>query len=243
MYVYLVVFAVLFYFVLIKCIFDRHRHALIKSLKRTTNVSSETETDGADVRALVVTAHPDDECMFFAPTIIRLNELNASVHLLCLSEGNYYNRGAQRREELFSSSAVLGIPASRVTIIDHKKLPDDPKAEWSVSLVSSAVLKHITAHAINMVVTFDGRGVSGHANHVAIYKAVRVCAALPGDSWPSKEVHLLPRPSLQLVSTITSPLCCWFKGLQASQSCHAASSHSASVVSVPLHHPLKVHVH
>ncbi|MED6290354.1 hypothetical protein CHARACLAT_012193 [Characodon lateralis] len=115
--------------------------------------------------------------MFFAPTIIRLNELNASVHLLCLSEGNYYNQGAQRREELFSSSAVLGIPASRVTIIDHKKLPDDPKAEWSVSLVSSAVLKNITAHAINMVLTFDGRGVSGHANHVAIYKAVRHLAS------------------------------------------------------------------
>ncbi|KAM4726034.1 N-acetylglucosaminyl-phosphatidylinositol de-N-acetylase [Anableps anableps] len=177
MYVHLVLFVVFSYLVWIKCIYDRQWHALKNSLKRTLNVSSEREIDGADVRALVVTAHPDDECMFFAPTIIRLVELNASVHLLCLSEGNYYHQGAQRREELLSSCAVLGIPSFRVTIIDHKKLPDDPKAEWSVSLVSSAVLKHITAHSINMVLTFDGRGVSGHANHVAIYKAVRLLAS------------------------------------------------------------------
>ena len=44
----------------------------------------------ADVRALIVTAHPDDECMFFAPTIIRLVELNATVRLLCLSAGKVH---------------------------------------------------------------------------------------------------------------------------------------------------------
>lgn len=87
MYVYIVVLAVLSYLVWIKCFDDREQHALRKSLKRTLNVSSEREPGGADIRALVVTAHPDDECMFFAPTIIRLVEFNASVHLLCLSEG------------------------------------------------------------------------------------------------------------------------------------------------------------
>lgn len=45
------------------------------------------DPDGVGIRALIVTAHPDDECMFFAPTIVRLAEFNASVHLLCLSEG------------------------------------------------------------------------------------------------------------------------------------------------------------
>ena len=59
----------------------------MKSLKPLMNVSSNSEINGADIRALIVTAHPDDECMFFAPTIIRLVEFNASVHLLCLSEG------------------------------------------------------------------------------------------------------------------------------------------------------------
>lgn len=59
----------------------------MKTLAHLMNVSPSRETKGADVKALFVTAHPDDECMFFAPAILRLVELNASVHLLCLSEG------------------------------------------------------------------------------------------------------------------------------------------------------------
>ncbi|XP_069003067.1 N-acetylglucosaminyl-phosphatidylinositol de-N-acetylase [Embiotoca jacksoni] len=173
MSIYLVVFIVLSYLALIKCIYYRHRRTFAKSFARVVNVLSGRGTDGADVRALVVTAHPDDECLFFAPTIIRLVEFNASVHLLCLSEGNYYKHGAQRKQELLDSCAVLGIPASRITIIDHANLPDDPKADWSTSLVSSTIAKHMRAHSFNMVLTFDGRGVSGHANHVAIHKAVR----------------------------------------------------------------------
>lgn len=51
------------------------------------SASSSRETKGADIKALIVTAHPDDECMFFAPTIVRLADVNASVSLLCLSEG------------------------------------------------------------------------------------------------------------------------------------------------------------
>ncbi|XP_039632667.1 N-acetylglucosaminyl-phosphatidylinositol de-N-acetylase isoform X1 [Perca fluviatilis] len=172
MSVYLVVSIVLCYMVWIKCIYYRHRRTLVKSLKHLMNGSTSKEPNGADIRALIVTAHPDDECMFFAPTIIRLVELNASVHLLCLSEGNYYNQGAQRKQELLNSCAVLGIPDSRITIVDHKRLPDDPKADWSVSLVSSMIVKHMRAQSFNMVLTFDGSGVSGHANHIAIHKAV-----------------------------------------------------------------------
>lgn len=35
---------------------------------------------------LVVTAHPDDECMFFSPTILNLKGFS-TIHLLCLSTG------------------------------------------------------------------------------------------------------------------------------------------------------------
>lgn len=40
-------------------------------------------------RVLIVVAHPDDECMFFGPTIFRLCEQGADVHLLCLSNGMF----------------------------------------------------------------------------------------------------------------------------------------------------------
>lgn len=34
--------------------------------------------------------------------------------------GNYYSQGALRKQELINSCAVLGIPASKITVVDHK---------------------------------------------------------------------------------------------------------------------------
>ncbi|XP_026885715.2 N-acetylglucosaminyl-phosphatidylinositol de-N-acetylase isoform X2 [Electrophorus electricus] len=155
-----------------------------------------------DNRVLIVTAHPDDECMFFAPTILKLVESNALVHLLCLSSGNYYNQGDQRKKELVDSCAVLGIPANRVTIIDNKELPDDPKADWSTALISALILTHIRAHAIHLVLTFDEGGVSGHVNHIAIHKAFRLPGPLPSHHQHLQEVPVSLRTANQLVPTL-----------------------------------------
>lgn len=87
MSLYLAVVSAFFYFVCIKYIYSRHQRNFLKSLKHVINVSLSNERKGTGIRALVVTAHPDDECMFFAPAIIELVALNASVHLLCLSQG------------------------------------------------------------------------------------------------------------------------------------------------------------
>lgn len=44
-------------------------------------------------RVLVVIAHPDDECMFFGPTITTLVSLvKCRVHVLCLSNGICFGR-------------------------------------------------------------------------------------------------------------------------------------------------------
>lgn len=38
---------------------------------------------------LILTAHPDDECMFFGPTITTLKSIvKCRLHVLCLSTGN-----------------------------------------------------------------------------------------------------------------------------------------------------------
>ncbi|XP_058710763.1 N-acetylglucosaminyl-phosphatidylinositol de-N-acetylase isoform X1 [Poecile atricapillus] len=166
-------------------------------------------------RALLVTAHPDDEVMFFAPALLGLRSAGAAPAVLCCSAGNYYNQGEIRKKELEQSCCVLGIPASDVTVIDHRDLPDDPAVEWDTQLLATLVLKHIEAKNINLgltenassyvnetnfgptskeqpgpcwqplgnvesltvvlswVVTFDAGGVSGHANHISLYTAVR----------------------------------------------------------------------
>ncbi|NWI57353.1 PIGL acetylase, partial [Calyptomena viridis] len=87
--------------------------------------------------------------------------------------GNYYNQGEIRKKELEQSCCALGIPASDVTVIDHRDLPDNPAVEWDPQLVATIVLEHIEANNINLVVTFDAGGVSGHANHISLYTAVR----------------------------------------------------------------------
>nr|XP_008532831.1 PREDICTED: N-acetylglucosaminyl-phosphatidylinositol de-N-acetylase isoform X1 [Equus przewalskii] len=74
---------------------------------------------GGGSRSLLVIAHPDDEAMFFAPTVLGLARLRHRVSLLCFSAGNYYNQGEIRKKELLQSCDVLGIPPSSVRIIDN----------------------------------------------------------------------------------------------------------------------------
>ncbi|KAM9525623.1 N-acetylglucosaminyl-phosphatidylinositol de-N-acetylase isoform 1-T1 [Guaruba guarouba] len=152
------------------------------------------------VRALLVTAHPDDEAMFFAPTVLGLGRAGARAAVLCCSAGNYYNQGEIRKKELEQSCLLLGIPASDVTVIDHRDLPDNPSVEWDTQLLADFVLKHIEANNINMVVTFDAGGVSGHANHVSLYAALS---------------NLLP-DSLQGVQLL---LCVWASDLGGTVKC------------------------
>ncbi|XP_032823781.1 N-acetylglucosaminyl-phosphatidylinositol de-N-acetylase isoform X2 [Petromyzon marinus] len=122
---------------------------------------------------LLVTAHPDDECLFFSPAIQRLRHSSRAAHLLCLSTGNFYNQGNLREKELRESCRVLGIPNSRVTLVDRSELPDDPQVTWDSSLVADIILQHVEKHKIGLVLTFDAEGVSGHANHVSVYHALR----------------------------------------------------------------------
>lgn len=67
---------------------------------------------------LLVTAHPDDECMFFTPSIRNFINEGSRVDLLCLSTGNYDGMGQQRRGELERSCSILGI--SSVFIIEDE---------------------------------------------------------------------------------------------------------------------------
>uniref|UniRef100_A0A8C3WH24 N-acetylglucosaminyl-phosphatidylinositol de-N-acetylase n=1 Tax=Catagonus wagneri TaxID=51154 RepID=A0A8C3WH24_9CETA len=132
---------------------------------------------GVGSRTLLVTAHPDDEAMFFAPTILGLTRLGHRLSLLCFSAGNYYNQGEIRKKELLQSCDVLGIPPSSVTVIDNRDFPDDPAVRWDTGRVANVLLRHVEQNGIDLVVTFDEAGVSGHSNHVALHAAVRTLCA------------------------------------------------------------------
>ncbi|NXH14125.1 PIGL acetylase, partial [Bucco capensis] len=60
-----------------------------------------------------------------------------------------------------------------IALLIFRDLPDNPAVDWDTQLLAAFVLKQIEARNINLVVTFDAGGVSGHANHIALYTALR----------------------------------------------------------------------
>ncbi|XP_022710899.1 N-acetylglucosaminyl-phosphatidylinositol de-N-acetylase-like isoform X2 [Varroa jacobsoni] len=127
---------------------------------------------GGVERLLLVTAHPDDESMFFGPLIVNEIERGTDVYLLCLSTGDYYREGSRRKAELLNACRSLGIPAGNITVIQHGLLPDNPKKRWNDRLVANLIYKYVTSLNCDTVVSFDHYGVTGHSNHVSIFDAL-----------------------------------------------------------------------
>ncbi|KAG5683311.1 hypothetical protein PVAND_012597 [Polypedilum vanderplanki] len=120
-----------------------------------------------------VTAHPDDECMFFGPTLIALKKnQNCRIFVLCMSKGDHEKLGNVRKDELWNACRCLDIQPQDITLTHCTNLPDDPNTEWKVELLSSLILNQVEALDIDLVITFDKDGVSQHKNHQALYYAV-----------------------------------------------------------------------
>lgn len=119
---------------------------------------------------LLIIAHPDDESMFFSPFLLACIHSFDSVYILCLSTGNYGGLGNVRKLELFESVTSLGVSRSHVEIIDHECLQDGMNNIWSPELIGKFIADYARASKANVLVTFDGYGVSGHPNHIACYK-------------------------------------------------------------------------
>ena len=62
-------------------------------------------------RVLLVTAHPDDETVFFGPTISGLHEQGHEVFLLCFTTGASRAKGNTCNVRSFHSSTVSARPA------------------------------------------------------------------------------------------------------------------------------------
>lgn len=123
-------------------------------------------------RVLLVTAHPDDECMFFGPVIMKLQQERCQIYLLCLSTGDAYNLGVQRKQELWDACEILGIPSSHITLCKSPHLPDDATRRWEESLVASLILNQVETIQADIVITFDQDGISGHPNHCSLFYGV-----------------------------------------------------------------------
>lgn len=120
----------------------------------------------------LVIAHPDDECMFFTPTLVHLKASGHALHILCLSSGNADGLGRVRAKELAASAKLLGVDS--ITLIDdERQLADGLRTQWSAEVIQRHVAAFTQARRVDTLLTFDDGGISGHPNHIDTYRGVR----------------------------------------------------------------------
>jgi N-acetylglucosaminylphosphatidylinositol deacetylase len=154
---------------------------------------SNDDEDATKAIFVVVIAHPDDESMFFLPTIASIKkkkETGAKLWIVCLTRGNYENLGTIRSLELQRVCEFLEV--DELIQADGPEMQDHPSRSWSIPRASDAIrailraafhkAKVPDACAVHLI-TFDEGGVSGHINHRDCYRSVRYlfssCASHP----------------------------------------------------------------
>ena len=200
-------------------------------------------------RICLLIAHPDDEAMFFAPTLLALTRPEAGNHvkILCLSTGKTAihtilpppgapsasqrladlagdadGLGETRRKELVKSGMKLGLrdpddvfvvdnpcvaalpqggsspqgprwhgPLTRRDAARRTDFPDSMTTSWDADKIASLLCGAFAPQLarqradgsarptanIDVLVTFDGRGVSSHPNHTSLYHGARAFVA------------------------------------------------------------------
>lgn len=113
----------------------------------------------------VLIAHPDDEVMFFAPSIVELSKpkYKNNITLTCLSVGNDQGLGETRYNELVRSLQILGIEDFEI-VNDETKFKDSMELEWDADKIAEYISKDT-----DVILTFDKFGISNHPNHKSLY--------------------------------------------------------------------------
>ncbi|CAH9120229.1 unnamed protein product [Cuscuta epithymum] len=124
-------------------------------------------------KILLVIAHPDDESMFFTPTINYLMSKGHDLRILCISTGNADGLGNTRKQELYRAATTLNVSPQQVKILDHPDLEDGFGKFWNTDLLARLMKEEVDSHSVDVVISFDKYGVSGHCNHCDLNRGVR----------------------------------------------------------------------
>lgn len=97
-------------------------------------------------------AHPDDESMFFLPTIFTLCS-KSDLHLLCLSTGNADGKGSTRIRELEKCCKEI-LKIETFHVVDDERLKDGMKEKWEPDVISSIVKSFCEQYSIEEVILY-----------------------------------------------------------------------------------------
>jgi LmbE family N-acetylglucosaminyl deacetylase len=142
-------------------------------------------------------AHPDDEAIFTALTMRRLADQGHRVVLVTATGGELgvplfplplgTSVGRRRVAELETSCAALGV--SRLVLLGRRDsgMPGDPANRHRRALARAAVAGAAgrladlaVAEGAEAIVHYDGNGIYGHPDHVAVHRIGSAAAELAG---------------------------------------------------------------
>ncbi|KAK0388407.1 hypothetical protein NLU13_4651 [Sarocladium strictum] len=172
-------------------------------------------------RICLLIAHPDDEAMFFAPTVLALTrpETGNHVKILCLSTGDADGLGETRRKELIKSGMQLGLrDEDDVFVVDNPEdFPDSMTTTWDTQKIANLLCsafaptlnsprpKSSSANInIDVLITFDAQGISSHPNHISLFHGARAFIANLLATTESSPVDLYTLGSVSVFRKYTS---------------------------------------
>ena len=139
-----------------------------KTMFDITNIDSELPSIGS---VLLLIAHPDDEIMFWTPTIKYFLSQKIELKILCLSNGNYNGLGDLREIEFDNVSRELNL--SHNVILNDPELQDDINKKWDPNKVSEMIDDFLNKNNdIKTIITFDNNGVTKHPNHISCFEGL-----------------------------------------------------------------------
>ncbi|CDO93456.1 unnamed protein product [Kluyveromyces dobzhanskii CBS 2104] len=121
----------------------------------------------------LVVAHPDDEVMFFSPTLAQFDEMfprDVPVNVVCMTSGDADGLGHIRKQELIESLQIL--LHGRKFSCEVLDFEDGIDVVWDQQAVQKQLASSIR-DSNPLVLTFDQFGVSGHVNHISCADAVK----------------------------------------------------------------------
>jgi len=115
----------------------------------TTTAAPPVPTFLRNKRIVLLIAHPDDESMFFNPTLQALTEpqLQNHVKVLCMSTGNSEGIGETRRKELEQAAVTLGLRRREdVFVLDDERFKDGMNEDWKPEEIASSLASAFAPH-------------------------------------------------------------------------------------------------
>ena len=137
----------------------------IKAMFQVNDIEKDLQSIGS---VLLIIAHPDDEIMFWTPTIKTLISKNIKMKILCLSNGNYDGLGELREKEFDNVSRALNFPDN--VILNIPQLQDNIHQKWDSSIISTQIEEFLKNNQdVKTILTFDRNGVTKHPNHISCF--------------------------------------------------------------------------